>query len=230
MKPQILKFEKVTKIYFPKRKNQQKIVAIEDLSFSVEAGEFVILFGNSGAGKTTTFKLILREEKPTSGKIFLKEKELNSLSFREFSSLRRKIGIIFQDFRLLEEKTVIENLVFVLESLGFEEEIIQKDSLEVLEIVGLREKIQHFPEELSAGEKQRLAIARALVLRPELILADEPTASLDKNSKWNIISLLEEINKMGTSVILATHDEEIAKKIKKRKIILEKGRLIKEEI
>ena len=229
MKNEIVRFEKVTKIYFPKNKSQENTVALKDVSFFVREGEFVLLTGKSGSGKTTTFKLILGEEKPNSGKIFLKGKELNLLSFKDFSNLRRKIGVIFQDFKLLEEKTVIENLIFVLEFLGWEEDLIKKDSLEVLEIVGLKEKLNYYPEELSAGERQKLAIARALVLRPELILADEPTASLDKEGKWEILYLLEKINEMGTGVILATHDEDVAINMKKRKIVLDRGEIIKEE-
>jgi len=229
MEKEVVKFENVTKIYYPKKKNQSPTLALDGVSFSVQKGEFILLVGKSGAGKTTALKLILGQERPTQGKVFFQGIEISSLPRSKMSFLRRKIGTVFQDYKLLEQKTAIENLIFVLEALGWEEKLIQRDANEVLEIVGLEEKSHCFPAELSAGEKQKLAIARALISRPELILADEPTGNLDFYNTLEIINLLKKINKMGTTIILATHDREIVKRIKNRKIVLEKGKIIEDE-
>lgn len=223
----MIKFEKVYKIY--KTKSNSEVVALRDVSFVIEPGEFVLLLGKSGAGKTTILRLILGEEKPTSGEIYFEGKPLSQMKGSEIFKMRRKIGVVFQDYKLLKQKTVFENLAFVMEVTGFSDGEIKRDIPKVLELVGLEEKIHHFPEELSAGEKQRLAIARALVHRPIVILADEPTGNLDFYNTFEILKIFKKINKMGTTIILATHNKEVVKYLKKRIILLEKGTIQKDD-
>lgn len=222
----ILKFEKVTKSYNPKHKNTNPFFVLKDLSFEVEEGEFVSIVGKSGTGKTTILKLIIGEEKPDEGKIFFNGEEITKLSPKKISEIRKKIGVVFQDYKLLNSKTVFGNLAFVLDLLGREDET---EIFKVLEIVGLAEKIHFYPEELSAGEKQKLAIARALIMRPKIILADEPTGNLDPYNTLDIIDILLKINKMGQTIILATHDKEVVNKIKKRVLVLENGAIVRDE-
>lgn len=223
----MIKFEKVYKVY--KTKNNSEVFALKDVSFLIEKGEFVLLLGKSGAGKTTILRLILGEERPTSGEVYFEGKAISQMRENELFKMRRKIGVVFQDYKLLKQKTVFENLAFVMEVTGFLDEEIRRDIPKVLELVGLEEKIHHFPEELSAGERQRLAIARALVHRPLVILADEPTGNLDFYNTFEILKIFKKINKMGTTIVLATHNKEVVKFLKKRIILLEKGEIQRDE-
>jgi cell division transport system ATP-binding protein len=222
----MIKFEKVTKIF--QTKSGQNIFALKDVSFEVKENEFVCLVGKSGAGKTTLLKLILVEERPTEGKIFFEGKEINKLKPDELPILRRKIGAVFQDYKLLPSKTAFENLSYIMEVTGFSDEDIKRDVPRVLEIVGLAEKAKSFPKELSAGEKQRLSIARALIHRPKVILADEPTGNLDPYNTLDILRILLKIHQMGTTIILATHNKDIVNSLGKRVISLEKGEIVRD--
>ena len=216
-------FENVSKIYSPLS------VALEDVTFAVEPSEFVSLVGQSGAGKTTLIKLLLAEERPTKGKVFFESQDIHNLSWGELPAIRRKIGTVFQDFKLLPTKTSYENVAFALESAGKPDEEIASDVPHVLDLVGVGDKAWHFPHELSGGERQRIAIARAIVNRPDVIVADEPTGNLDPLNTWEIIKLFGKINEMGTTVILATHNKDIINAIGKRVITLENGRVTRDE-
>lgn len=216
-------FEKVTKIYPPQS------VAVEDVSFEVGQGEFVSLVGKSGAGKTTLLKLLLSEEKPTTGHILFRDMKVHEIPASHLPYFRRKIGMIFQDYKLLPTKTAKENISYVLEVMGAEEEDIERDVDEVLALVGLQERGHHFPHQLSGGEKQRVAIARALIHRPEIIIADEPTGNLDPYHTRDIMKLLIKINELGTTVILATHNKEVINKLGKRVLTVDSGKLIRDE-
>ena len=217
-------------IYFKNvSKSYNGSLILDSVTFSVETGEFVSLVGRSGVGKTTLLKMLIREELPTKGKIYFNDKEVNKLKLQEVSLLRRKIGVVFQDFKLLPNKTAFENVAFAMEVAGYFEEAIKKDVPEVLKLVNLQNKADNFPYQLSAGEKQRTVIARALIQRPELILADEPTGNLDPINSWDIIKLLVKINELGTAVMLASHDKEIVNTLGKRVISLEDGRIIRDE-
>jgi cell division transport system ATP-binding protein len=226
----MIKFENVTKIYQSSNPEKKEVVALKDISFEVKEKEFVCLVGKSGAGKTTLLKLILGEEKPTKGKIFFEGEEINKISSSKLYKIRRKIGTVFQDYKLLPKKTAAENLSYVMEALGFPDSQIKKDVPQVLEIVGLLEKSNYFIHELSAGEKQKLTIARALIHRPKVILADEPTGNLDPYNRDEIIKILLKINEMvGATVILATHDKEIVQSVGKRVISLIDGKIVRDE-
>lgn len=216
-------FEKVTKVYPPNS------IALEDVSFGVNPGEFISLVGKSGAGKTTLLEIFLREEWPTRGRILFQGKDIHQIRDRELPGFRRKVGVVFQDYRLLPQKTAYENIAYVMEVMGAEEEAIVRDVSEVLEIVGLVERAHHYPKQLSGGEKQRVAIARALIHRPEVIIADEPTGNLDPYHTRDIIQLLVKINELGTTIILATHNKEVINRLGKRVITLEQGRVIRDE-
>lgn len=218
----MIKFDKVTKIYHP------DVTALEDVSFEIKKGEFVVLAGRSGAGKTTLLKLILGEEPASDGQVFFDEEDMKQVKKRHLPSLRKRIGAVFQDYKLLSAKTVYENVAFALEVIGADDEEIKKYVPQVLDIVGLTPKINKFPRELSAGQRQRTAIARALIRRPEVILADEPTGNLDHNNASEIIKLLLKINELGTTVILATHNKEIIKKLKTRTLLFKEGKLDKD--
>ena len=219
----LVSFQSITKVY-PKN-----IQALKDVSFDIREGEFICLAGKSGAGKTTLLKLLLGEEKPNQGKIFFKNIEVQKLKPSYLPLIRRRIGAIFQDYKLIPSKTAYENVAYVMELMGFSDEEIQRDVPKVLEIVGLESFFNHFPNELSGGERQRVAIARALINRPELICADEPTGNLDPYHTRDVIKLLLKIQEMGTTVILSTHDKDIINGLKKRVITLDKGELIKDE-
>lgn len=216
-------FDKVSKVYSPTS------TALDDVSFVVEPHEFVSIVGQSGAGKTTLLKLLLREENPTSGKIFFESLDIQNIPKHKLYFLRRKIGTVFQDFRLLATKTAYENIAFAMEAAGKTQERIESDVPQVLELVGIKSRACHFPHELSGGEKQRLAIARAIINQPEVIIADEPTGNLDPLNTVEIIQLLLKINNLGTTVILATHNKEIVDSLDKRVITFENGRLIRDE-
>jgi cell division transport system ATP-binding protein len=223
----MIKFQNVTKIF--ETKNKQKVFALKNVSFEIKKGDFVLIVGRSGAGKTTLLKLIFAEEKPTEGKIFFEGKDITKMKNGEISKLRREIGVVFQDYKLLPTKTAFENLAYVMEVIGFSDEEIRRDVPKVLEIVGLSEKAQSFPHELSAGEKQRLSIARALIHRPKVILADEPTGNLDPYNTLDILKIFQKIHEMGTTVVLATHNKEIVDILRKRVITLEKGEIVRDE-
>lgn len=225
----MIKFQNVTKIYSSSAKKGQSTVALEEVSFGVKSKEFVSIVGKSGAGKTTLLKLLLVEERPTSGRIFFEGNNVHKIEPKKLPALRRKIGAVFQDYKLLPAKTAYENISYAMEVIGVSDREIARDIPEILEIVGLEDKTNNFPAELSGGEKQRLAIARALIHRPEVILADEPTGNLDPYHTLDIIKLLYKINQMGTTVILSTHDKETINRLGKRVITLEKGKVIRDE-
>jgi cell division transport system ATP-binding protein len=202
---------------------------LDNISFKVEPGEFVSLVGRSGVGKTTLLKMLIREENPTKGRIFFNDKDINKLKQQEVTLLRRKIGMVFQDFKLLTQKTAYENVAFAMEVAGYPEKTIERDAPELLKLVNLEGKANNFPFQLSAGEKQRVVIARVLAQRPELILADEPTGDLDPINTWEIIKLLTKINELGTAIILATHNKEVINTLNRRVISLEGGKIIRDE-
>jgi cell division transport system ATP-binding protein len=224
----MIDFKNVTKVYSV-CSGQEQIIALEDVSFGIDEGEFVSIVGRSGAGKTTLLKLLLAEEKPTLGEIFFEDKNVSQIRFGDLPSLRRRIGAVFQDYKLIPSKKTFENVAYVLEVIGATNAEISRDVSKVLEIVGLSDRAGNFPQELSGGEKQRAAIARALIHRPDVILADEPTGNLDPYNASDIIKLLVKINEMGTTVILATHDKQIINSLGKRVITLERGRMVRDE-
>jgi len=225
----MIRFDKVTKIYHPHLNSEEKITALEEISLEIKPKEFVSITGRSGAGKTTLLKLLLAEEKPTLGQIFFQEQNVCEIKSGQLPYLRRQIGAVFQDYKLFPFKTVFENVAYVMEVIGAKKADIERDVPNVLEIVGLTERSNHFPRELSGGECQRAALARALIHRPEVILADEPTGNLDPYNTLEIIRLLLKINDMGTTVVLATHNREIINSIGKRVISLDKGKIIRDE-
>jgi len=216
-------FDKVSKIY------SKNSVAIEEISFTVEPQEFVSLVGQSGAGKTTLLKLLLAEESPTNGKVFFESVNVHSVSKGELTEVRRKIGVVFQDFRLLPNKTVFENISFAMEAAGKTDEDIKNDVPQVMDLVGLEDKGWRFPNELSGGERQRVAIARAIVNQPDLIIADEPTGNLDPLNTWEIINIFKKVNELGTTVVLATHNKGIIDSLNRRVITLEGGRITRDD-
>lgn len=219
----MITFQSVSKIY------NSHSTALEDVDFTVNAGEFVSLTGRSGAGKSTVIKLLIGEEKPTKGRVFFSQYEVNKLKDKDLPAFRRHIGIIFQDFRLLPTKTAAENVAFALEVAGRPQTAIEELVTQVLDMVGLSDKAKNFPHELSGGEKQRVAIARAMVHRPEVIIADEPTGNLDPMNTFEIIRLLEKINELGTTLLLATHDKNVINSLERRVITLDRGRIIRDE-
>ncbi|MBO9609327.1 MAG: cell division ATP-binding protein FtsE [Paenibacillaceae bacterium] len=203
--------------------------AIRGINLKVDRNEFVYVVGPSGAGKSTFMKMIYREEKPTKGQIYVSGFNLGKLKQRKIPYLRRSIGVIFQDFRLLPKLTVFENVAFALEVIETPKKLIKKRSMEVLELVHLKEKANSLPTQLSGGEQQRVAIARAIVNSPSVIIADEPTGNLDPDTSWGIMKLLEEINYRGTTIIMATHNKEIVNTLRKRVIAIEKGLIARDE-
>lgn len=219
----MIKFQNITKIYPP------HAAALDNVSFEVKPREFVCLVGRSGAGKTTLLKLLLAEEKPTSGSIFFDNQDVRKIKSKHLHELRRKIGAVFQDYKLLPSKTAYENIAYAMEVIGASDSEIVKDVAEVLDIVGLTKKAYNFPAQLSGGERQRVAIARALIHRPEVILADEPTGNLDPYHALDIIRLLLKINEFGTTIILSTHNREIINSLGKRVITLNEGKIIRDE-
>ncbi|MBZ9578369.1 cell division ATP-binding protein FtsE [Patescibacteria group bacterium] len=219
----MVKFQSITKIYEP------DTVALENVSFEINKKEFVSIAGRSGAGKTTLLKLLLAEEKPTKGRIFLNDQDVHKIKKANLPNFRRKIGVVFQDYKLLPSKTTYENIAYVLEVIEATDEEISQRVPEALEIVDLTDRAYNFPAELSQGERQRSAIARALVHRPDIILADEPTGNLDPYNTSEIIRLLLKINELGTTIILTTHNKEIINSLRKRVITLEKGKVIRDK-
>ncbi|KKU10239.1 MAG: Cell division ATP-binding protein FtsE [Parcubacteria group bacterium GW2011_GWB1_46_8] len=219
----IIAFENVSKIY------NSHSAAVDGVSFAVEKGEFISLAGKSGAGKTTLLKLLIAEERPTKGRVLFNGQDVNKMPSRYLSVLRRKIGMVFQDYKLLSHKTAYENVGYAMEVAGMSDQDIRRDVPQVLDIVGLGDRWENFPSALSGGEKQRVAIARALVQRPEVIVADEPTGNLDPINTWEIVKLLIKINELGTTVVLATHNKEIVDSLERRVVILDGGKLIRDE-
>ena len=202
--------------------------ALDNVTFKISPREFVSLVGKSGAGKSTIIKLLIGEEKPSKGKVTVGDYDISKLKSKDLTKLRRKIGIIFQDFRLLPSKTAFENVAFALEVAGRPQKEIEELVPQVLDMVGLSKKMKNFPHELSGGEKQRVGIARAMISQPEVLVADEPTGNLDPENSEEIIKLLLKINELGTTIILATHENEIVDILGKRVIILDKGKIIKD--
>jgi cell division transport system ATP-binding protein len=220
----VILFDHVTKLYA-----SQDRPALDDVSMEIEKGEFVFLVGPSGSGKSTFLRLILREERPTQGTVWVAGKDLNRLSNWKIPQLRRQIGTVFQDFRLLPNKSVTENVAFALEVIGKPKSHIKKVVPEILEVVGLEGKQDRRPDELSGGEQQRVAIARAFVNRPMILIADEPTGNLDPATSVGIMKLLDRINRLGTTVVMSTHDSAIVDQMRRRVIELENGHLVRDQ-
>jgi len=219
----MINFDKVTKIY------SDNSVALEDVSLHIEAKEFVSIVGHSGAGKTTLIKMILAEEKPTRGSVTFESVNIHKINRKHMPEFRRHIGTVFQDFRLIPNKTVFENISFAMEAAGRTDEEIASDVPHVLELVDLGRKIWNFPHELSGGEKQRVALARAIVNQPDIIIADEPTGNLDPVNTYEIVQILKKINDLGTTVILTTHNKGVVESIGKRVITMERGRIARDD-
>lgn len=213
--------DRVTKVY-----GKDSKPALNRVSLHVEPKEFVILVGTSGAGKSTLLKILTREERPTSGKVVVGGIDYDTLKNRNTPLLRRKIGVVFQDFKLLPQRTVFENIAFALEIVGMSNREIRHTVPKVIELVGLAGKEKKFPSELSGGERQRVAIARAVVRQPKILIADEPTGNLDPRHSWDIVRLLEKINRYGTTVLLTTHNKDIVDKLKRRVITIDHGKII----
>lgn len=203
--------------------------ALDDVSFFIERGEFVFIVGPSGAGKSTLIKLLMHEETPTSGQVIINNKDIGKLKRREVPYLRRSMGVVFQDFRLLSNKTVFENVAFAMDIIGASRKEIRKQVPNVLSLVGLSHKAKSYPRELSGGEQQRVALARALVNNPAFLIADEPTGNLNPKVAMEIMELLDNINKRGTTVIMATHAKDIVDTMKKRVIAIEDGKIVRDE-
>jgi cell division transport system ATP-binding protein len=217
----VIYFNNVSKVY-------KDATALSDVTFAVEAGEFVSVVGHSGAGKTTLTKMILVEESPTDGTVFFESINVSGLKNKDLTKLRQRIGVVFQDYRLLSNKTAYENIAFAMEAVGKTDEEIESDVPHVLELVDLSHRLNHFPNQMSGGEQQRLAIARAIINQPELIIADEPTGNLDPVNTHEIVQILKKINDLGTTVILTTHNRGVIESIGKRVITMENGKIIRD--
>lgn len=204
--------------------------AVRGITLKVDRNEFVYIVGPSGAGKSTFMKMVYREERPTKGQIFVNGVNLVSLKQRKLPYVRRHIGVIFQDFRLLPKLTIFENIAFAMEVIESPKRLIKKRTMEVLELVRLKDKAGSYPSQLSGGEQQRIAIARAIVNNPAVIIADEPTGNLDPDTSWGIMKLLEEINYRGTTIMMATHNKEMVNTFRKRVIAIEKGMVVRDEL
>lgn len=204
------------------------VVAIHDLDLTIDKGEFVFIIGSTGCGKSTLVNMLYRKEKPTKGKILIGGLDVAKLRNSKVYKLRRRIGVVFQDFKLLSRLNVYENVAFTLEVLGLPKDEIHTKVLKVLQLVGLKGKAKNYPNELSGGEQQRVAIARSIVNGPKILICDEPTGNLDPKTSDEIMEVLEEINKLGTTVIMVTHDIDIVSKMKKRTILLDNGRILKD--
>ena len=204
------------------------VTAIQDLNLNIEKGDFVFIIGATGCGKSTLIKMLYREEKPTAGQIVVGGIDVGKLRNRKVYKIRRKIGVVFQDYKLLPKSTVFENVAFALEIFGLPKDEIHSKVVKVLDLVGLKSKIKNYPSQLSGGEQQRVAIARAIVNGPKLLICDEPTGNLDPNTSKEIMKVLEEINKLGTTIIMVTHDIDIVKEMNKRVIVLDSGRVLKD--
>ena len=204
-------------------------VALQDVNVHIEPGEFVFVVGPSGAGKSTFIKMLFREVLPTTGSIFVNGMDILSLSPKEIPFMRRQLGIIFQDYRLLPDRTVYENVAFAMQVIEAPHRKIKRQVMNVLDLVGLRHRANAYPNELSGGEQQRIAIARAIVNDPVFVIADEPTGNLDPETSWDIMEIFKEINATGTTIVMATHDKEVVDAMGKRVIAIEKGRIVRDE-
>lgn len=211
------------------KKYRRSTTALRDINVKVNQGEFVYIVGPSGAGKSTFIKLLYREEKATAGTIKVGKFDLNKLRRRDISMLRRSIGVVFQDYKLLPKKTVFENVAYAMQVIGEKPRDIKKRVPEVLDLVGLKHKMRSFPHQLSGGEQQRVAIARAIVNNPKVLIADEPTGNLDPEISWEIMQLLERINLQGTTILMATHNKQIVDTLRHRVIAIENGRIVRDE-
>ncbi|TSC83372.1 MAG: Uncharacterized protein G01um101417_658, partial [Parcubacteria group bacterium Gr01-1014_17] len=218
----MLHFDRVSKQY-------NGCTALDGVTFRVEPREFVSLVGHSGAGKTTLLKMLLAEERPTDGSVFFEETDIHNLPAWEMNVLRRRIGAVFQDYRLLHNRTAYENIAFAMEAAGRSDEEIAADVPHALKLVDLGEKMWNFPHELSGGEKQRVAIARAIVNQPDILIADEPTGNLDPLNTYDIVQILKRINDLGTTVILTTHNKGVIDSLGKRVITLERGKIVRDD-
>ncbi len=218
----MIDFRDVSKIY------KNKFTAVENINLKIDEGSFSFIIGKSGAGKTTLIRLLIKEVEPTSGQIIFNGEDITNLTNRMIPIHRRKIGVIFQDFRLLENKTVYENIAFAMEVVGHNARIIRREIPTVLSMVGLSDKANNYPNELAGGEQQRIAIARAVANKPKVIIADEPTGNLDPETSYEIMKIFREINKRGTTLIMATHDRAIVDEMKKRVIELKNGKIIRD--
>ena len=220
---EVITLENVTKSY------STGAPALNGVSLHIKKGEFVFIVGKSGSGKSTIMKLLLRDIQPTSGRVYVNGRELTRLHRRKIAKFRRSIGVVFQDFKLLRDRTVYENVAFAMRVVEKSQKEIRRTVPEMLNMVGLYDKRNSMPDELSGGEQQRVALARALVNKPAILLADEPTGNLDPNTAWEIMELLEEINRNGTTVIVVTHNVDIVDAMKKRVIAIKKGRVVSDE-
>jgi cell division transport system ATP-binding protein len=216
-------FDKVSKVY------DDGTTALKGVDIKIEPGEFVSLVGHSGAGKTTFLRLLLAEENPTDGSVFFESEDIHDLKSSQITSLRRKIGTIFQEHRLIPNKTVYENVAFAMEVAGREDEEIEADVPHALKLVGLDHKMNSFPAELSGGEAQRVAIARAIVNQPDVLIADEPTGHLDPINTYDIVQILKKINDLGTTIIMTTHNKGVVDEIKSRVITIENGKIVRDD-
>jgi cell division transport system ATP-binding protein len=205
------------------------VKALSNINLSIEKGEFVFLVGPSGAGKSTLIKLILKEENPTSGRIYLNNKDITHVKNRKIPYIRRNVGVVFQDFRLLPNKTVYENIAFAMEIIGAHPKEIRKNVPTILSMVNLSKKADCYPDQLSGGEHQRVSIARAIVNNPPILIADEPTGNLDPETSWEIMKILRDINRRGTTVLMATHAKDIVDAMQKRVVEIENGRIVRDE-
>ncbi len=220
----MIRFNNVTKIY-----EDNKALALEDVSFHVEKGEFVFLVGHSGAGKSSVIRMLLCEETPTKGEVFVKGRNIGQLTRKEIPYLRREIGVVFQDFRLLPARTVYENVAFAMRIVGASTRQMRRRIPEVLNMVGLSRKAKAYPSQLSGGEQQRVSMARALANNPSILIADEPTGNLDREKAAEIMAILEDINNRGTTILMATHAEKVVNEMHKRVITLDMGHLVSDE-
>ena len=221
----MIHLENVTKVY-----EQNNVTALDNISLDIGAGEFVFIVGASGSGKSTLMKLLMREELVTSGNIIVDGKDVVKLKQSEVPYLRRSLGVIFQDYRLLEDKTVYENVAFAMQVIEAPRRLMQRTVNTVLDIVGLGDKYKHFPDQLSGGEQQRVAIARAIVNDPRIVIADEPTGNLDPETSWDIMDIFNRINATGTTIVMATHDKTIVDRMRKRVVALVEGKIIRDEL
>ena len=219
----MISLQRVTKIY------RNGVTALDDVSVEIDKGEFVFVVGPSGSGKSTMIRLLLKQEEATNGDVYVAGKNLSKVTSFKVPHLRRNVGTVFQDYKLLQDKTAFENVAFALEVIGKAKHVIDQRVPEILEYVGLGEKLNAFPDELSGGEQQRVSIARACVNRPLVLLADEPTGNLDPNTSVDIMRLLDKVNRIGTTVVMATHDQAIVDAMRKRVIELDKGKVVRDQ-
>ena len=219
----MIHMENVSKIY------DNGAVALDRASVDIESGEFVFIVGASGAGKSTFIKMLFREELPTSGELVVNGHDIRKMTRKEVPYLRRELGVIFQDYRLLPDKTVFENVAFAMQVIEAPRRLMQRSVNSVLDVVGLRDKYKCFPHQLSGGEQQRVAIARAIVNNPAIVIADEPTGNLDPETSWDIMDIFTRINRAGTTIVMATHDKAIVDTMRRRVIAIEDGRIVRDE-